>query len=153
MVGIYRFVNRRKGNMENIPPIKNGNGGLITDPVEKADHLNNNYASVSSRERDPPPINPNQTHSDKHFTTKISAIRKRLKTIVRNKSAGHDGIPSAILKMIPFLARLLDITVNNGTLPRDWKKAVVVLIHKEGYHSSAKNYSPIKLTSVVCKSM
>jgi hypothetical protein len=23
--------------------------------------------------------------------------------------------------MIPYLARLLDITINNGTLPADWK--------------------------------
>jgi len=43
-----------------------------------------------------------------------------------NKSVGPDGIPGAILKMggaamIPYLARLLDITINNGTIPRDWK--------------------------------
>jgi len=55
--------------------------------------------------------------------------------------------------MIPYLARLLDITVNNGSLPRDWKRAVVVPIHKGGYRSSAKNYRPVSLTSVVCKSM
>jgi hypothetical protein len=29
----YRYVNRRKGNRENIPAIKHGNGGHITDPV------------------------------------------------------------------------------------------------------------------------
>ena len=29
----YRFVNRRKGNRENVPLLKDGNGGLITDPV------------------------------------------------------------------------------------------------------------------------
>ena len=116
---LYRFVNRRKGNRENIPSLKDGNGWLITDPVEEANHLNNYYASVFSRERDPPHINPNQTLSDKPFTTKIGVIRKRLKTIWSNKSVGPDGIPSAIPKMegevmIPFLARLLDITVNNG---------------------------------------
>jgi hypothetical protein len=31
----YRFVNRRKGNRENIPAIKDCKGGLITDPVAK----------------------------------------------------------------------------------------------------------------------
>jgi len=55
--------------------------------------------------------------------------------------------------MISYLARLLDITVNNGTLPRDWKRAVVIPIHKGGDRSSAKNYRPVSLTSVVCKSM
>ena len=32
--------------------------------------------------------------------------------------------------MIPYLARLLDITINNGTLPGDCKKATVIPIHK-----------------------
>jgi hypothetical protein len=32
--------------------------------------------------------------------------------------------------MVPYLARLLDITMNNGTLPGDWKKATVIPIHK-----------------------
>ena len=44
--------------------------------------------------------------------------------IGRNKSVGPDGIPGAILKMggeamIPYLARLLDITINSGTITRD----------------------------------
>jgi len=51
------------------------------------------------------------------------------------------------------MSRLLDITVNNGALPRDWKRAVVVPIHKGGDRSAAKNYRPVCLTSVVCKSM
>jgi len=32
--------------------------------------------------------------------------------------------------MIPYFARLLDITMNNGTLPGDWKRATVIPIHK-----------------------
>ena len=53
----------------------------------------------------------------------------------------------------PEMARLLDITVNNGTIPRDWKKAIVVPIHKGGDRSVVKNYRPVSLTSVVCKQM
>jgi hypothetical protein len=30
--------------------------------------------------------------------------------------------------------RLLEITMNNGTLPVDWKRATVVPIHKGGDH-------------------
>jgi len=32
--------------------------------------------------------------------------------------------------MIPYLARLLDITMNNGTLPADWKRALVFPVPK-----------------------
>jgi hypothetical protein len=46
---------------------------------------------------------------------------------------GPDGVPSKILKlgreaMIPYLARLLDITLNNATIPSDWKRATAVPI-------------------------
>jgi hypothetical protein len=76
--------------------------------------------------------------------------------IGRNKSVGPDGIPGSILKMggeamIPYLARLLDIMINIGTIPMDWKKATVVPIHKGGDCSVVKNYRPVSLTSVVCK--
>jgi len=139
----YRFVNRRKGNRKNISTIKDFNGGLITDPVDKANNLNNYYASVFSCERDIPYIN--STHSDKPFTVTISIIRKRLAMIGRNKSVGPNGTPGTILKMggkviMPYLARLLDITINDGTIPRDWKKATVVPVHKGGDLSVVKNY-------------
>jgi hypothetical protein len=52
---------------------------------------------------------------------------------------------------IPYLAWLLEITMNNGTLPGDWRRAKVVPIHKEGDRSLVRNYRPISLTSVVCK--
>jgi len=152
----YRFVNRRKGNRKNISTIKDFNGGLITDPVDKENNLNNYYASVFSCERDIPYIN--STHSDKPFTVKITIIRKPLAMIGRNKSVGPNGTPGTILKMggkaiIPYLARLLDITINDGTIPRDWKKATALPVHKGGDLSVVKNYRPVSLTSVLCKQM
>ena len=53
--------------------------------------------------------------------------------------------------MIPYLARLLDITMNNGSLLAEWKRATVVPVHKEGDQSLVTNYRPVSLTSVVCK--
>ena len=78
--------------------------------------------------------------------------------IGRNKSVGPDGFPGAIFKMggeamIPYLARLLDITINNGTIPRDWKKSIVVPLHKGGDRLVVKNYRSVSFTSVVCKQM
>jgi len=64
--------------------------------------------------------------------------------IGRNKSIGPDGIPGLILKtgaeaVILYLVQLLDITINNDTIPRDWKKAIVVPIHKGGDCLVVKN--------------
>jgi hypothetical protein len=88
----------------------------------------------------------------------IKTIRRRIKAIEKNKSVGPDRIPGEILKlggeaMIPYLARLLDITMNNGTLPCDWRRATVIPIHKGGDRSLVTNYRPVSLTSVVCKQM
>jgi hypothetical protein len=52
----YRYAKRRKGNRENIPTIRDCNGRHITDPVEKANNLNNYYYSEFSYERDIPEI-------------------------------------------------------------------------------------------------
>ena len=73
---IYKFVSRHKGNRETIPSIKDCNGGHITDPVEKANFLNNYYVSIFSRERVITDVFP--THSDRPFTINVSIIRKRL---------------------------------------------------------------------------
>jgi len=55
--------------------------------------------------------------------------------------------------MIPYLARLLGITMNNNAIPGDWKKAIVVTMYKGGDRSVVGNYRPVSLTAVVCKQM
>jgi hypothetical protein len=55
--------------------------------------------------------------------------------------------------MIPYLARLLDITINNGTLPCDWRRATVVPVYKSGGRSLVTNYRPVSLTSIGSKQM
>jgi len=45
--------------------------------------------------------------------------------------------------MIPYLARLLDIMMNNNAIPGDLEKATVVSIYKEGDRSVFGNYRPV----------
>ena len=68
-----------------------------------------------------------------------------------NKSVGPDGVPGEILKLggvaiTPYLARLLEISLNNATIPNDWKRATVVPIYKGGDQSAVSNYRPIGFT-------
>jgi hypothetical protein len=81
-----------------------------------------------------------------------------LAALGKNKSVGLDSISGELLKlggegMIPYLARLLDVTINNATIPSDWKKAIVFPIYKGGNRSQVSNCRPVSLTSVVCKQM
>ena len=126
----YKYVKRRKGNKENIPAIKDCNGRIFTDAIEKANTFNSYYSTVFSSEGNILHIQSENT--DDPFTTDIKTIRRKIKATGKNKSVGPDRVSGEILKlgweaMFPYLARLLDITMNNGTLPDDWKRATVIL--------------------------
>ena len=51
------------------------------------------------------------------------------------------------------LTFLFKKTLQDGTLPADWKKAFVSPIFKKGARNLAANYRPISLTSILCKLM
>ena len=46
---------------------------------------------------------------------------------------------------------IFNISLNEGKIPDDWKRANVVPSHKSGDIGSIKNYRPISLRSVVGK--
>jgi hypothetical protein len=122
----YKYVKQHKGNRENIPMIKDENVKPITESLEKAKALNSYFASIFSYKRNNPQIQ--STDVGKPFTVSIKSIRKRLAAIGRKKSVGPDSIQGEILKLggeavTPYLARLLDITMNNNSIPSDWKKS------------------------------
>ena len=115
--------------------IKDQNGKLVTDPTEKANSLNSYYASLFSSECNNQQIQ--STESGKPSTISINITRKQLTANGKKKSVGPDGIPGEILKlggeaMIPYLTRLLDITINNNAIPGDWIKGIVVPTYKGG---------------------
>ena len=43
--------------------------------------------------------------------------------------------------------------IDKGTLPSQWKEAIVTPIFKKGCKSDPSNYRPVSLTTVVCKIM
>ena len=115
-------MKKPKGNREIILAIKDHKGTIITDTTEKANILNSYYASVFCCDRNIPEIKsaiPGET-----FIINTKVIRKRLAKMGRNKSVGPDGVPGEVLKlggvaMTPYVARLLEISLNNATIPSD----------------------------------
>ena len=74
------------------------------------------------------------------------------------KATGPDAISACFLKetaneIAPMLTCLFNQSLATGEVPQDWKKAYVIPIYKKGSKSDPRNYRPISLTSIVCKTM
>jgi hypothetical protein len=93
----YKYVRRRKGNRETIPAIKDCNGRIITDPVEKANSFNFYYSTVFSSEGNIPHTRAENTGDS--FTTDIKTIERRIQAIGKNTSIGSDCVSGEILKL------------------------------------------------------
>ena len=52
-----------------------------------------------------------------------------------------------------MLTHIFKQSLQTGTIPSQWKHAYVSPIFKKGQKSDPKNYRPISLTSIICKSM
>jgi len=101
-----------------------------------------------------------QGHRDPLFLTGVKTdsheIFKIIKSLKNGKAPGPDGITSTMLKhtaaQVAFpLSLIFNISLDEGKVPDDWKRANVVPIHKAGNIACIKNYRPISLCSVVGK--
>ena len=52
-----------------------------------------------------------------------------------------------------MLTHLFQLSLRTGILPSVWKQAFVTPIYKAGDKTDPKNYRPISLTSIICKTM
>ena len=83
-------------------------------------------------------------------------VQRLLKDLKPHKASGPDQISTRVLKELgePLskpLAGFFQSTIDKGTVPAQWKKAVVTPIFKKGDKHSAANYRPVSLTAVCCK--
>jgi hypothetical protein len=90
-------VKRRRGNRKNIPAIKDCNGRIVTDALEKAIMFNFYYSTVLSSEGNILHIQGENTGNP--FTTDIKTIMRRIKEMRKNTSVGPDRVSGEILKM------------------------------------------------------
>ena len=85
-------------------------------------------------------------------------IKKLLSQVNVNKAMGPDRIHGLMLKsccnsLAQPLSILFRISYFNGKLPKDWKSANIVPVHKKGSKADVENYRPISLTSIVVKTL
>ena len=140
-----------------VAPLKD-RGILHSDPLRKANILNQQFTSVfSSDDGSPLPELPDVDHPVmEEITVNLNGVIKLLKNLKSFTACGPDAIPTRLLKetaeeVAPAVRLLFQATILQGRLPSVWKKAHIVPIYKKGSKSSPANYRPISLTSVLCK--
>ncbi|XP_049854437.1 uncharacterized protein LOC126335323 [Schistocerca gregaria] len=83
-------------------------------------------------------------------------IEKQLTSLKRGKAAGPDGIPVQFYteyakELAPLLAAVYRRSLEERSIPKDWKRAQVVPVFKKGRRTDVQNYRPISLTSISCR--
>jgi len=83
-------------------------------------------------------------------------ILKKISELKINSSPGPDNIPSVLYKTLNQqlslpLSIMFDIIFRFGSMPSEWKYAIVKHLFKKGCSSNPGNYRPISLTCIICK--
>jgi hypothetical protein len=138
--------------------IKDSQGSIITEDRGVAQSFNSFFSSVFLP-KDANADLPQHGDDTPSLTTADfdeAAVFRQLSNLNPNKSAGRDGVHSAILhgcakSLAKPLSIIFNLSFTTGVVPRDWRTAVVVPIHKKGSRTSVENYRPISLTSQVVK--
>ena len=122
-------------------------------PYEKAELFNNYFYEQFS--------GPSNYNTDINFSNdqvfdidfNRNRVHKHLSNINSNKASGiHGKILKNCSESLAYpLLLLLKVSYNTGSLPKEWKLANVVPIHKKGSKDDIKNYRPISLTCLVMK--
>ena len=105
------------------------------------------------------PVFPSTTNLKLHVSVTPKMIGKVIMNLDLSKASGPDCIPVVVLKncepeLSYILAELFNKCLKESCFPDCWKVSSVVPVFKNvGERSTAKNYRPVSLRSVIKKSL
>ena len=127
---------------------------------EKANILQRQFSSVFTIEADGelPRFDSRTTSSIPQINISVETVAKKIISLDNSKACGLDGIhPRQLQELVNHvsgpIAKIINRSLKDGKLPKDWKTAVISPIFKKGDKNVAANYRPISLTSIICKIM
>ena len=93
-----------------------------------------------------------------NFDVLTDNVRKKLNNLKPFSAPGPDGLRPSLLKDLSTdlclpLAIMFQKSIDEQSVPKEWKNANIPPIFKKGSKLVAGNYRPVSLTSVICKVM
>ena len=134
------------------------NGDLITDDGDRANLLNDDFASIDTSDNGIIP-DLERVVPEKSNLVNIEFTSDSIYAAVRKlRINGAYGFPPRLFKTLASclsapLSLLFSSFMSIGKVPQNWKHAVVTPIYKNGSASCVSNYRPISLTCVACRLM
>ena len=91
-----------------------------------------------------------------HISISVDGVANLLHNLNPHKATGSDGIPAYFLKecsieIAPILTLIFQCSIQQGSMPDEWKTANIIPIFKKGDRTDTGNYRPISLTSICSK--
>ncbi|CAH8531160.1 unnamed protein product [Dicrocoelium dendriticum] len=134
----YSYVQSKASLREVVGCLTMEDGTQAVDDVDKVEVLLRVYQSL--HRKDSGSALPSQPHCSTSYTMReiilnVSEVFTVLASLNPYKSAGPDSVHPAIVKPLADIlqypvAELFNQSLQEGKLPRDWKEATIVAIHK-----------------------
>ena len=146
----WSFTKNKRCENGGVVPLRNTDGLTYSYNKMKANILNNQFSSVFNNKEDKSTIKEMKTNpyqEMKNITISENGIHKLLSHLNIHKASGPDEISTRLLKSVApdissILTTFFQTSVDQGTLPSDWKNANVVPIFKKGDSSQASTTDP-----------
>ncbi|GAB0207699.1 mitochondrial enolase superfamily member 1 [Grus japonensis] len=161
--GFFKYISSKRKTRENVGPLLNEVGALVTEDTEKAELLNAFFASVFTAKASPQEtqtleVREKVWRKEDFPLVEEDRVREHLGKLNIHKSMGSDGMhPRVLREMADVIAKQLLIIFERswrtGEVPEDGRKANVTLVFKKGKKEDPGNYRPVSLTSIPGKMM
>jgi hypothetical protein len=154
-----KYVKSKTKSRTTIGPLITADKKVLTESKEIAEELNRFFSSVFTQEDlTTIPAAESEEIRSRMIPVRISEqeISRKIRKLRKDAASGPDKISPRILQQLESslllpLKLIFEKTLITGTVPTDWKTAVVSPIFKKGTKGDPGNYRPVSLTSVPCK--
>ncbi|PKU31717.1 rna-directed dna polymerase from mobile element jockey-like [Limosa lapponica baueri] len=161
--GFFEYSSSKRKTRDNVGPLLNEVGTLVTEDAEKTELLNAFFPSVSTAKANPQEPQTleveDRAWSKKHsLSITEDQVRDHLSKLYTHKSMGPDGMHLQVLREVAdVIAKPLSIIFEKswrrGEVPEDWRKANAMPVFKKGKKEDPGHYSSVSLTSIPGKVM